>query len=257
MSLLHHALRAGQAPVVRPATASGRIAVLAGAGGVLGSAVLEHALASGGFSHVRALVTSPVTPAMRGFESQTLEQLAERRDPHVDTGFIVFDRERHANGREAAFLRPDPAELLALARRLQESGVRRLLVVLPHAPALLPHALKLGLANLDEQAISALDFEHVVFVRSAQSATGAARPGAGRLERLGRAMLGQLHWMIPQQDQPVRAAKVAAFVARLALHLPAAAPGTRVVPPELVWQAGQGVDVDALAATWLSRRTAA
>ena len=66
---------------------------------------------------------------------------------------------RHAvNGREAAFWQPPPAELLPLARRLHDIGVRHLLVVMPHVSATPPEALKAGLASLDEQAVAALGF---------------------------------------------------------------------------------------------------
>ncbi|MED5620787.1 hypothetical protein [Ideonella sp. BN130291] len=251
MSLLHHALKAGQAPrAPAPRAGTTRVAVVAGAGGPLGSAVLEQALARGGFAQVKVLATSPVAPAMRGFQALTLDQLADAQ-PAPDTGFVVFDRERHANGREAAFLRPDPAGLAALAQRLRAAGVRRLLVVLPHAPALLPQALKHGLATLDEQAVAALDFEQVVFVRSAQALAAAPAGGLGRLARLGRALLAQLHWMVPQHEQPVRPAKLAALVAALARQLPEAPHGTRVLPPELVWLASQQGDPQALVRAWL------
>jgi hypothetical protein len=249
MSLLDHALQAGARPVVAPAAARPRIAVLAGAGGSLGSAVLEEALSQGGFAQVRVLVTEPVAAAMRGFQASTLEQLAALQ-PAPDTAFVVFDRERHANGREAAFLRPRPEDLLPLARRLHGVGVRRLLVVLPHAPALLPQALRHGLATLDEQALASLHFEHLVLVRSAQSQDPADHPRG--LRRLARALLSQLHWMVPEQQQPVRASKIAAFVARLARRLPSASPGTRVAPPELLWAAAQRVELDALVDAWLA-----
>lgn len=246
MSLLHHALRAGAQPPPRPAHQA-RVAVLAGAGGALGSAVLEQALAAGGFARVRVLVTGPVAAAMRGFEACLPSQLAEGEQP--DTGFIVFDRERHANGREAAFLRPQPQELVPLAQALQAAGVRRLIVVLPHAPALLPQALQHGLANLDEQALASLHFEHLVLVRPTQD--GGAGQVLRGLRRLAHALLAQLHWMVPEQQQPVRAAKVAAFVAQLACRLPSAPAGTRVAPPELLWQAARAADMSHVVDTWL------
>jgi hypothetical protein len=246
MSLLDHALRAGAgaAPV---AAGAARVGVLAGAGGALGSAVLEQLLALGGFARVRVLATGPVAAALRGFEACTLPGLTEGAVP--DTGVIVFDRERHANGREAAFLRPQPQALVSLARTLQSAGVRRLVVVLPHAPALLPLALQHGLASLDEQALASLQFDHLVLVRPAQApAPGERQRG---LRRLARMLLSQLHWLVPEQQQPVRAAKVAAFIAELARRLPHAAPGTRVAPPELLWQAAQAGDVGGVVDAWL------
>lgn len=231
-------------------TPPARTAIVIGAGGALGSAVLEAALGSGVFERARVLVDAPVTPAMRGFEPLLRRALEAPVDAlGADTGFVVFDRQRHAHGREDAFHRPSPHELPALARALQAGHVRRLLVVLPHAPALLPQALKLGLASLDEQAVAALDFEQLVIVRSAQAASTGTK---GALPyRVAALMLAQLRWMIPQREQPVRAAMVARLVVELARQLPDAGPGTRIVPPELVWQTAQRNDTAALVQRWL------
>jgi hypothetical protein len=229
-----------------------RSAVIAGAGGSLGAAVLEQALARGGFARVLALVTGPVAAGMRGFEAVTLQALAQRAP--VDTGFVVFDRPRDANGREAAFLRPEPAQLFPLAQALRDAGVRRLIVVLPHAPALLPQALRQGLATLDEHAVAALAFEHVVFVRSAQPPSSVGHSERSWLQRLAHGVLSQLHWMIPQQEQPVRAARLAQVIALIARRLPDAPPGTRVMAPELVWQAAHADDLALPVGAWLSGR---
>jgi hypothetical protein len=166
---------------------------------------------------------------------------------------IVFDRARHANGRELAFLRPAPQQLAELARWLHACGVRQLVVVLPHAPAQLPDALKVGLANLDEQAVAALGFEHLVFVRSAEAPADAR--AALWLQRVANGLLAQLRLMVATPNQPVRARKVAQFVVELLAQLAASAPGTRVVPPELVWQAAQLRDPGALVQAWLDGRT--
>jgi len=222
-------------------------ALLVGAAGPLGSAVLEHALTA--FTRVRVLVDEPVAAAMRGFDALPAALLEEASPLGADTAFIVFDRQRHAHGREDAFHRPRPEHLPALAQALQRGGVRRLLVVLPHAPALLPEALKRGLASLDEHAVASLPFEQLVIVRSAQAMRHAR--AASRLQRLADGVLAQLHWMVPQREQPVRAAKVAALVVQLARLLPQARPGARIVPPELVWEFAQATEGDALLRAWL------
>jgi hypothetical protein len=252
MDWLKQALRAGETSPLGAAEVR-RTAIVVGAGGPLGSEVLEQVLASGAFAQVRVLVGGPIATGMRGFEALTRETL-DIVDARflADTAFVVFDREREANGREAAFVRPEPKHLPSLAASLHRAGVRRLLVVLPHAPALLPAALKSGLASLDEHAVAATGFEHVVLVRSAQAQR---REASGSwLARLARSVLAQLHWMIPQQEQPVRARNVAAFVAGLARWLPLTPVGTRVVPPEAVWQAAQADNLDEWIEAWLSNR---
>ena len=254
MTLLTHALRAGRSSPA--ATAAAPIVLVAGGGGALGSAVLESLLAGRRFAHVKVLATRALTTSMHGLEPVVVDAFddapASVAAPIADIAVIVFDRERHANGRELAFVRPQPHELATLARWLHARGAKRLIVVLPHSPAALPDALKLGLANLDEQATAALGFEHLVFVRSAQ------KPGSARaeqwLQRLADGVLAQMQMMVASSSQPVRAAKVALFVCELAALLDASEPGTRVAPPELVWQAAQMRDAAPLVQAWLARR---
>ncbi|HEY0859214.1 MAG TPA: hypothetical protein VGE16_19250, partial [Albitalea sp.] len=238
----------------RPASA--RRVLVAGGAGALGAAVLERLLASRSFAQVGVLVTQPLNAALRGLVTMPSAELdAPSEGLGEDTAVIVFDRDRHANGREQAFLRPRPADLPGLAGALRARGVRDLVVVLPHAPATLPEALKQGLANLDEQAVAALGFEHLVFVRPSQAAPGAR---SGRpLQRVADWVLSQLQLMIPQRDKPVRAGNVAQFSAQLAVQLPGSPAGTRVVPPELVWEAAQSSDLPGLVHDWLHGRAVA
>ncbi|MBP6898810.1 MAG: hypothetical protein KBC73_01915 [Burkholderiaceae bacterium] len=242
MTLLHHALQAGLAPATPTAAAPRRLLVI-GAGGALGSAVLERLLADAAWSRVATLVIRPVEVAMRGLQAWPHDAAGGWQRPAdlpwaPDTAVLVFDRERGRHGREAALLRPDPAQLAAMGRWLRSAGVRRLLLVTPHAPGLLPQALKAGLASLDEQALAMLGFEQLVLVRPARLG-GEAGTERHWGRRIARALLAQLHWMVPQREQPLRPVKVAAFVAELARALPQLPVGTRVVPPELLWQWAQ------------------
>jgi hypothetical protein len=258
MDLIQQALRASRSPVGTQPGARPSV-VVAGGAGALGSAVVEKLLASRGFAHVRVLVSQDFHATVQGMETRLLTALDDAQDPSDtgdalmpigDTALIVFDRERHANGRDAAFFRPVPEQLPALARWLHRRGVQRLIVVLPHSAALLPEALKAGLANLDEHAVSALGFTHLVIVRSAQAPDAAS--GARGLQRLADLVLAQLRIMTPQNQQPVRAAKVAQLVVALAQALPFSEPGTRVMAPEWVWQAAQLAEPEVLLRAWLA-----
>lgn len=247
--LLTHALRGARHELAAASAALPRLLV-AGGGGALGSAVLEQALPAGRFARVQALVAGPLASALRGFEPLDESALHTPRPLEADLAIVVFERRRHSNGRDDAFVMPEPADLLPLASALRRGGVRSLLVVVPHAPALLPQALRLGFASLDEGAVAALGFEHLVFVRAGQPGAAAGRRSA--LQRVADAWLAQLRWMVPQREQPLRAAVLSRCVVALARALPQAPPGTRVLAPELLWQATQpGVDTDALLAAWL------
>lgn len=251
--LITQALRAGRAPVHR--RSGGARVLVAGAGGTLGAAVLEQLLGRRAFVQVSVLVERALGSALAGLHPLPWppDAAGEASVEGVHSAVVVFDRERHANGRDLAYWRPEPDELPSFAARLQQLGVRHLMVVMPHDAARLPQALRRGLANLDEQALTQLGFEHLVFMRAAQGAPGAVASHPG--ERLAQWMLSQLQMMVPQRDRPVRAAKVGAFVAELAGQLPQAPPGTRVVPPELIWAAAQVDDLRTLCRQWLHAGT--
>jgi hypothetical protein len=248
MDPLTHALGGAVAAAPRPAPRA-EVLLVVGGGGVLGSALLARALASGRFTRVQAVVAKDLASAMRTFEPVPTAALGGRL--RADTAVIVFERARRSNGRDDAFLQPLPPQLPELAASLRRGGVRRLLVVVPHAPALLPQALRVGLATLDEGAVAALGFEQLLFLRTAQSVAGAA--SGGWTGRFAAGWWSQLAWMIPQREQPVRAVRLAELVVELAWRLPLAAPATRVLPPELLWQAAHA-DCGAVLAAWLAGR---
>jgi hypothetical protein len=161
---------------------------------------------------------------------------------------MVFDV---AKARETALCMPQPADVLPAARRLKALGVRCLVLVMPHAPHRLPAALREGLWGLDEQALVALGFEHLVLVRPASASMSAEGKAytlgwQGWGERLADWMLSNLRFMVPARQLPVRpdsiAALVVALVHALEKQTPAEGAGvssTWVVPAETVWAAAQ------------------
>lgn len=216
-----------------------------GAAGPLGGQVLAALLSGGRLAGVLALVSQTLAVAMQGLQAWQVDGRFDAQSPgqplpaHTDTAVLVFDREASRHGREAAFVRPLPAQLPALAAWLQALGVRRLVLVLPHAPGLMPQALRAGLASLDEQAVAALGFDQLVLVRPARVATLARGSGLSVPARLARVLLAQLHWLVPQREQPLRAARVAELVAALVRGLPGMRHGTRVLAPEQLWDWAQ------------------
>ena len=245
MDRLSLALAGAAAPIPRRAPRAEVLLVLGG-GGVLGSAVLTAALACGRFARVQAWVARELPSTLRDFEAVPALDGPLR----ADTAILVFERARRSNGRDDAFMQPQPDQLVALATRLRAGGVRRLLVVVPHAPALLPEALKHGLATLDEGRVAALGFEQLLFLRAAQSGGTAAAGGWTR--RFAAVWLAQMSWMVPQREQPLRTRRLAELLVELGWRLAEAAPATRVLPPELLWQAAQGDAAGALLAAWLA-----
>jgi len=241
------ALQAAQRMPPPPAQAIAGTLLIAGATGALGNELLRRL--AGGQRHARTLVLArePITDGLRGVETVLVPALPIAQWPlcAADVALVSFDPPRLYHDRERALWTPAPAELPDLARWLKACGVRTLAIVQPHAQGRLPEALKRGLASLDEQAVVAQGFERVLLVRSAQKP--AAQRFAHPAERLAAWMLSIFRFMVPASEQPVRAAKVAEFVALALREAPA---GVHVAPPELVWQAAQG-DLAGVVRAWL------
>lgn len=228
-------LRAAQRPGA-PAAARPRL-LIAGATGVLGNEVLRRLAGSTAFEFTQVLTREPVTAGLRGvLATQVPSDSPEGWQPGAaDVAVVLFDPPRKFHDRERALWTPAPGQLADLARWLRASGVTTLAVVLPHAPGRLPDALKRGLANLDEQEVAGMGFDRLLFLRCAQ--TPQPDPPRPLPSRLAHAMLGVLKYMIPTALLPVRAPKVAEF---LAFVLQQAPPGIHVAAPELMSRAAKG-----------------
>jgi len=221
--------------------------VIAGATGALGNEVLRRLVGLQQFDRTQVLAREPITAGLRGVATTLVPSDDPREWPPApaDTGIILFDPPRLFHDRERALWTPRPEQLPDLARWMRRGGVATLAVVLPHAQGRLPEALKRGLASLDEQAVAALGFERLLIIRSARKPAPPAASGV--LPALAHWMLSVFKYMVPSSEQPVRAVKVAQFVA---FSLALAPPGIHIAPPELVWRAAQG-DLRATLQQWL------
>lgn len=244
------ALRAAWQPLHPFAPALPRL-IVAGATGVLGNEVLRRLAGGGRFAHTQVLAKEPMASSLAPVGMLTVagELVAWPLAP-AQVGVVMFEPPRLYYQRERTLWAPAPEQLLGLAQWLRRCGVHTLVVVVPHAQGSLPDAVKRGLANLDEQALSALGFERLLLVRSAQIVTH--RDASGFLNKVAALMLSALSYMIPATEQPVRPSKLAEFI-DVALHqLPM---GTHVASPELLWRAAEGSSTQCVVQTWLNSST--
>lgn len=234
-----------------PASAAAEPLLLIGGAGALGSECLAQALARG---PVQVATIAPLQSALRGLQPLPMPPAfggdAAGDMPLPPLAVIVFDRARGRRGREDAFFQPEPAQLPALARWLHGRGVRTLAIVQPHAPALLPAALRHGLASLDEQAVAALGFERLLLVRPTQFAGREA--GLGRLQRFAAWWLSQLALMLPEAERPLRAPQVAAFTLEALAQWPRGAAGTRVAGADALARSKQPGGAAAAVRAWMA-----
>ncbi len=243
-------LQAANRPLASPSVRGPHV-LLAGATGALGEAMVTRLASSTTVRLLSVLVREPMVMGLRRVKDLHLTGDDPARWPQkpADDGWILMDPPRLFHGREKAMLAVQPAELRPIAEWMRRCGVRRLVVVLPHHQGRLPEAIKRGLATRDEQAVAAMGFDTVLLLRSAQPGPGAAAAG-GLLHRLAAGMLGVLHYLVPNNQKPVRADGVAK-VASCALEL--APPGIHVAAPELVWAAASAPDPSPLLNVWLQR----
>jgi hypothetical protein len=222
--------------------------LIAGATGALGNEVLGLLVGRQRYRDAQVLAREPITAGLRGVHAHVVPGDEPARWPLLpnDTAVVMFEPARPFYQRERALWTPLPEQLPALAQWLRACGTRTLAIVMPHTQMRLPEALKHGLATLDEHAVAALGFERVLIVRTARK-PGEAK-GGSLPARLARVLLSVGKYMVPNSEQPVRATKVAQFVAS-ALEL--APRGIHVAAPQVIWQAAQG-DVHGAVIRWLA-----
>jgi hypothetical protein len=226
--------------------------LVAGGGGKLGGEVVRRLVAAvslGRYRHVALMATEDFHAAMVGVKVLPVTPVVadwlplKPKEPkdRIQTAVVMFEPPRMFYARERTIWTPHPSELPALAKWLHASGIRHLVVVLPHQPGMLPAALQQGLASLDEQVVTTLGFERVIFMRMAQTDM-AAKP-ANFAERVANWMLGIGKYMIPANQTPLRTAQIANLVEQVLQTAPA---GNFVIPPsgELpkAWGLGELVD---------------
>lgn len=243
--VLHGAQRHG------PGAARAPTLVMAGATGALGNEVLRRVAGSIRYGHVQVLAREPVRAGMARVE------LAVRHgdDPThweplaADVGVVMFEAPRMFYQRERALWVPTAVQLVPLAHWLRRCGVRSLVVVMPHAQGQFPPSLQRGFASLSEQAVSALGFERVVWVRNAEERKP-VNPGGGLLLWVRDFMLSAFSYMVPQAQRPLRTAHVAHAVALALQHAP---PGVHVITHEMLWHAIRD-GLEQTARKWFAQR---
>lgn len=239
------ALRGGlREPPATGSSARRGPALVLGAGGWLGAALLTQVLAAGhtqvgawvdgearwrGSTH-RGLLAVPATT----WEAPTE---AAQRAWAGSTAYVVLERAGLTGPRDAVFPSPTAESLPALAAALLRLGVSHLVLVVPHGSNALPAALAHGFADRQEQALGALPFALLLLVRASQPAADLPA-GTGWVDRLAALWWAQLRWMVPSNEVPLRSVALARVVVNAVqlLHT-VQARGVRVLPQPLASRA--------------------
>lgn len=199
-----------------------RIAVVAGATGLVGGRLLRRLLAQDEYREVRVLGRRP--PSLDAGQLRFIHSDFSKLEDldvelNVDDVFCCLGTTIRQAGSQAAFERVDYHMVVDLARAAQKSGAKRFLVVSAAGASLRSPVFYSRVKARMEEAVAALPFEAVHIVRPSLllGERKDLRPGEwlGQLlaPLLAPFMIGPL-----RRYQPIQADAVAATLVKLALN---------------------------------------
>ena len=215
------------------ATSASRVALLAGAGGLVGRELLQLLLASPGYSAVHCLLRR-AKPDTNAAVSPKLHELVVSFDalpqlPACDDVFVALGTTIKLAGSEAAFRRVDHDYVLAVARAGRQAGATRLGVVSALGADAKSRVFYNRVKGEMQSALSALGYQSVIIAQP--SLLLGDREALGQPTRAGevwaRRVLGPVAGLIPASFRPVSARDVARTLLGATL---VAGPGTTIVP---------------------------
>lgn len=220
---------AGNAAADAPA---GRVALVAGASGLVGRALLTALTGvetgAGGYRAVHALVRRPLGLQAPGLSEQVVDFAALPALPPIDDVYIALGTTIAVAGSQAAFRAVDFDAVLAVAQAAQAAGASRLGVVSAMGADPRSRIFYNRVKGEMEQALSAMDWPTLVIVRPSlllgeRAALGQPGRPAERVSALAMRLLADL---IPSNYRAVPAVDVAAT---LVAQVQRGAPGRHIL----------------------------
>jgi len=203
-------------------------ALVAGAIGRRGEALLNRVLGCGDYAQVAVLADAPMALGVRGLQLATLAALPAAQDAFV----LITDPDEPASrsfyGRDAPFVQVHDGNLLAVAHAAAARGVRRLVLLSPLPAWQQVGDFHRGLGNATELAIAQLPLQSLVVLRPLRESRTRA---GGLLQRLASVYLSLQLLMAPRSLDQLTSEQLA----RAALEaMRAAAPGITVFPADRI-----------------------
>jgi len=199
------------------------VALVAGAVGRFGEALLNRVLGSGDYRTVVALSQAPMALGVRGLQLAAAHEL-----PPLDDAFIALSEHdepggRSFHGRDAPFVQVGSDQLLGVARAACEAGARRLVLISPTPVWQQMGGLHAGLSGATELALAGLPLTSLTVLRPVQSQGSRAR---GLVERVAAVYTSLQMFAMPRSMEIMPSEKLARC-ALLAMHQ--AADGVRIL----------------------------
>jgi len=213
-----------------PSAADLRHALLAGATGLVGRALLPRLLASGRYARVHALLRrqAPTLPDDAKLQLHLVDFDHLPSLPPLDDVFIALGTTIKVAGSQAAFRRIDFDAVVDTARAGRAAGARRLAVVSALGADAQSRVFYNRVKGEMQQAVAALGYDSVVFAQPSllvgdRAALGQpTRAGEEWTMRLLRPVLG----LVPRSVRPVEAECVAQALLDALVH---ARPGVHIL----------------------------
>ena len=212
------------------AAATSRIALLAGATGLVGHALLPLLLSGKRYRRVHALLRRAAPQVQAGRKLQ-VHQVDFARLPAlaaVDDAYIALGTTIKAAGSEAAFRRVDFDFVVNTARAARAAGATRLAVVSALGADASSRVFYNRVKGEMEAAVAQLGYESIVIARPSLLLGDRAALGqpVRKAEVWGVRLLGPLSLIVPRGLRPIHARAVAGALLTATL---AAKPGVRIL----------------------------
>ena len=211
--------------------ATPRIALLAGATGLIGRALLPLLLASKQYRSVHVLLrrAAPDIEANTKLYIHEVDFARLPTDfPRVDDAFIALGTTIKVAGSEAAFRQVDFDFVVNTARAARAAGATRLAVVSALGADAKSRVFYNRVKGEMQAAIAQLGYESVVIAQPSLllGDRAALRQPARSGEMLAARLLGPLAWIVPKGVRPIQASAVASALLAAIVN---AKPGIRVL----------------------------
>jgi uncharacterized protein YbjT (DUF2867 family) len=212
-------------------SASSRTALLAGATGLVGGALLPLLLAGKRYRRVHVMLrrAAPHIKAGRKLQVHLVDFMRlPEAFPKVDDVFITLGTTIEVAGSQAAFRQVDFDFVVNTARAARAAGATRLAVVSSLGADAKSRVFYNRVKGEMEAAITQLGYTSVVIARPSLLLGDRAKLGqpARSGEVWAARLLGPLRWMVPKRVRPIHARAVASALLAAILD---AEPGVRVL----------------------------
>jgi hypothetical protein len=183
-----------------------RTALVAGAVGRAGEALLNRVLGSGDYAMVVAAAEAPMALGVHRLLLSSPDRL-----PPLDDAFVLLsdpddEGSRSYYGRDAPFVQVHEGNCLQVARQAVAAGAKRLVLVVPTPAWQQVGHFHRGLGNATELAISQLPLDSLVILRPASQS---ARRGGNLLARLASVYISLQLLMLPKSVDVLTSEKLA------------------------------------------------